>query len=66
MKPPTPDQLAYMQAHINEDRQPWLIGANIVFLLIAFGSVAMRFMARMKIGTHLGMDDWLIFGAAVS
>jgi hypothetical protein len=62
----TPDQIAYMQAHINENRQPWFIGANIAFLVVALGSVALRFLARIKIGTHLGLDDWLIFTAAVS
>ncbi|KAF2683334.1 hypothetical protein K458DRAFT_418961 [Lentithecium fluviatile CBS 122367] len=65
MKHPSPDQLAYMQAHIDETRQPWLIGANVAFLIVAFVSVALRFTARIKIGTHIGLDDWLIFSAAL-
>jgi hypothetical protein len=66
MKHPSPDQIAYMQAHGDDNRQPWLIGTNIAFLVITFIAVALRFIARVKIGTHLGLDDWLIFSAAVS
>lgn len=42
------------------------MGANVACLVVAYVSVGLRFMSRLKIGTHLGLDDWLICGAAVS
>jgi hypothetical protein len=66
MRHPTPEQTAYMQAHIHDDRRAWFVGANSAFLALAYLSVALRFVSRMKIGTKIGLDDWLIFAAAVS
>jgi hypothetical protein len=66
MKHPTPEQIAHMQAHIEDDRRGWLIGANVAFLVLAMISIVMRFMARKKIGARIGVDDWLICLAAVS
>ncbi|KAF2645719.1 hypothetical protein P280DRAFT_513611 [Massarina eburnea CBS 473.64] len=64
MKHPTPAQISYMRAHIDDDRRPWLIGTNVTFVVMAVISVCMRFWARKKIGVWLGIDDWLICGAA--
>lgn len=66
MMHPTPDQIAYMKAHIDEDRRSWLVGANVTCLIVAYLSVALRLISRCKIGIKIGLDDWLICGAAVS
>ncbi|KAF1950352.1 hypothetical protein CC80DRAFT_578239 [Byssothecium circinans] len=66
MQHPTPAQIAYMRAHIDDDRRPLLIGTNVSFILIAVVAVVMRFWARKKIMARLGIDDWLIAGAGVA
>jgi hypothetical protein len=65
MKPLEPEQVEYLQARIHEDRRPMFIAINAVFLVVVLVSVALRFISRRKIGTHLGLDDWLIALAAV-
>ncbi|CAI6341924.1 unnamed protein product [Periconia digitata] len=62
----TPEQEAYMYAHLDEDRRPYAIGMHCGFLLLGIVSVWLRFMSRMKIGAKLGADDWLILVALVS
>lgn len=63
---PTPDEIAYMQAHASDDRRAPFVGVNIACLVLAFVAVSLRVIARIKIGTKIGLDDWLIILAAVS
>ena len=66
MRHPTPEQIQYMQDHIDEDRRPWLVGVNVSFIAIAVVAVVLRFYARKKVMARLGVDDWLIAAAGVS
>jgi len=66
MHHPTPAQVAYMTAHASDDRRGWIIGVNILCLLLAAGAVALRLASRIKIGTKIGLDDGLVCAAWVS
>ncbi|PVH97155.1 hypothetical protein DM02DRAFT_598020, partial [Periconia macrospinosa] len=66
MAHPTPEQEAYMRAHIHEDRRHYVIGMHSGFLVLGVLSVILRFLSRIKIGAKLGKDDWLILIALVS
>ncbi|KAF2737795.1 hypothetical protein EJ04DRAFT_430322, partial [Polyplosphaeria fusca] len=61
---PTAQEIAHQVAHANDDRRPIFIAANVVFLVLAFVAVGLRFFARRKSKTPLGWDDWLICLAA--
>ncbi|CAI6339121.1 unnamed protein product [Periconia digitata] len=65
MPPPTPEQIAHMQEHIDEDRRPLVYGIHSGFMIIGILSVALRFVSRVKIGAKLCKDDWLILAAMV-
>jgi hypothetical protein len=63
---PSPAEIAHMQANASDDRRVWFVAANAAFLVLAYLSVAMRVLSRRKIGTYIGLDDWLIIASAVS
>lgn len=62
----TPEQLAYWREHAADDRRAWFVGGNALCLVVAFAAVVLRVLSRVKIGTMIGLDDWLIGVAAVS
>ena len=66
MAPPTPAQLAYMQARLHEDRTVLVYGLHSTFMVVGMISVALRFLSRFRISAKLGKDDWLICVALVS
>ncbi|KAF2262580.1 hypothetical protein CC78DRAFT_545766 [Lojkania enalia] len=61
---PTPADIEYMLARVGEDRRQWLVGGNVASLVLVFLSVGLRILSRVKIGTRVGLDDWLICLAA--
>ena len=63
---PSPADIEFMIKHIDDDRRPWFVGANAGCLVLAYLSVALRLLSRRKIGTKIGLDDWLIGLATVS
>jgi len=63
---PSPADIEFMKKHIDDDRRPWFVGANAGCLLLAYLAVALRLLSRWKIGTKIGLDDWLIGLATVS
>jgi len=65
MAHPTPEQLDYMRAHASDDKRLGFVIMNASFLGLACGAVALRFMARHRVGTKIGMDDVLICFALV-
>ncbi|KAF2475039.1 uncharacterized protein BDR25DRAFT_384564, partial [Lindgomyces ingoldianus] len=62
---PTAQDISYWQAHLGDDRRSWFVGLNATFLVLAYVAVSLRFLSRLKIGTKIGLDDWLICCAAV-
>ena len=65
MAVPTPAQIAYMEAHISDDRRPGLIASVVIPLSIATIAVALRFIARRRVRVPLLADDWLILASLV-
>lgn len=65
MQPPTPEQIAYMQAHAGDDKRALFAAGNAVVLGIAYIAIVLRFVSRARVGTKYGWDDWLICLAAV-
>lgn len=61
MAEPTPGDLQYMQAHVDDSRQPNLIATLVLCILFAYVSVILRFVARHKIRASTGVDDvWIV------
>ena len=67
----TPEEIAYQEAHINDDRTPGIIGGSIVLIVIATTTVVLRLVSRkirsdrVRRKTHQ-IDDYLIIIALVS
>lgn len=61
----TPEQLAYMEKHINDNKAVDIIVANIICAIAAYIAVGLRFWARHLARVHYGGDDWWIVGALV-
>ncbi|KAF2113080.1 hypothetical protein BDV96DRAFT_648693 [Lophiotrema nucula] len=57
---PSAEEIAYMEAHVDDDRRLWFVGINAACLAVGYLAVTLRFLSRSKIGTNLGLDDWLI------
>ncbi|ORY00952.1 hypothetical protein BCR34DRAFT_101650 [Clohesyomyces aquaticus] len=62
---PSDQDIAYWQTHRGEDRRSWFLGLNVAFLGLAYAAVGLRLVSRLKIGTKVGLDDWLICVAAL-
>ncbi|KAF2015775.1 hypothetical protein BU24DRAFT_462004 [Aaosphaeria arxii CBS 175.79] len=60
MRHPSPEQLASMQANVGDDARPWFIGVNVMCLALGIFAVALRVASRMRLGTKLGLDDYLV------
>lgn len=54
-----PEEIAYQTEHIHEDQGPKIIGISVFLVVLAAGSVVLRFVARMVRHMELGWDDWL-------
>lgn len=63
---PTPEEIAYMQAHVHEDRRGWFTAINVVCMVLVYVAVGLRVISRRKIGIKIGLDDYLIMAAMVS
>jgi hypothetical protein len=64
--PPTEEQLRYMQEHIEENRSPSIFISTGVGVGVAFASLILRLIARRRLSTGLGKDDYAIVVAFVS
>ena len=60
-----PEELAYQEAHIHEDRSTGLTVAYVVALVVATITVALRLVARRISSTALKADDFTIILALV-
>lgn len=58
MAEPSPSEIAYEEAHINQSRQINIAVSNGICLGIAFVAVLLRFISRRLAGTINGADDW--------
>ena len=66
MAEPSPSEIAYEKAHIDQSRQINLAVSNGICLGIAFIAVLLRFISRRLAKTHNGKDDWWTWTALVS
>jgi magnesium-transporting ATPase (P-type) len=62
---PSPEQINHMTAHASDDRRPWFIGVNVLCLVLAYFAVGLRIISRLKIGTNIALDDYLIIASAL-
>ena len=62
---PTPAELQYQRAHINDNLVPSLLASNIVCLTLATVAVALRFVCRWVSNIKYQYDDWLIVAGLV-
>ena len=62
---PSPAEVAYQEAHINDTRVPDMLAAFIFSLAIAYVSVGLRYVSRRVKQQQWLMDDWVILGSLV-
>ena len=65
MAEPSPSEIAYEEAHIDQSRQINIAVSNGICLGIAFVAVLLRFISRRLAGTNNGADDWWAWIALV-
>ncbi|KAL2855668.1 hypothetical protein BJX68DRAFT_264022 [Aspergillus pseudodeflectus] len=63
MAQPTPEQIAYYQAHAHDDRRPNEIASLACGLFAAIAALGARIAARRISRMKLGLEDWTIFAA---
>ena len=61
----TPEQIAYQEQHINDDKGPMVVGVTCMFLVLTFAAIGARLTARKITKVPLGFDDYCIFVAQV-
>ena len=62
----TPEEIAYYQAHADDNRQSSKTAANVVGIVLTIIAVAARLLARFRSRARLSWDDYLIFLALVN
>jgi hypothetical protein len=65
MAQPTPEQIAYYQAHADDDGRPNKIASLVRGLFAATATLGARIAARRLSRMKLGLKDWTIFAAMV-
>ena len=61
-----PEEIAYQEAHIRENKGPILIGTCVMLLALSTTTVILRIISRRIKRVKLAADDYLIFLAQVS
>ena len=62
---PTPQEIAYQEAHITDDRAGSIIAANAICYAIGIVAVALRFLSRRISKIKYEWDDWLVVAGLV-
>ena len=62
---PTPQEIAYQEAHITDDRSGSIIAANATCYAIGIIAVALRFLSRRISKIRYEWDDWLVVAGLV-
>lgn len=60
-----PEEIAYQQAHITQDRRPALIVLCSIFTGLAVLLFVLRIAARRLLDAGIALDDWLSFISTV-
>jgi hypothetical protein len=61
----TPEDIAYYQAHMDDDLRPNEIAANSSGYIFALIAVTLRVIARRRLRAKFWLDDYLILAAMV-
>ncbi|KAL4877583.1 hypothetical protein BJY04DRAFT_221955 [Aspergillus karnatakaensis] len=59
----TPEQIAYFQAHADDDLRPNRIAACTCAFVVVIAAITARVIARFRSKGGFGLDDYIIFGA---
>lgn len=62
----SPSEIAYQEAHANENLAPVLIGVTAMFLVLTIASLAGRIVARYVSRQPFKADDYSIIFATVT
>ena len=62
---PTPQEIAYQEAHINDDKSGSIIAASATCYAIGIIAVALRFLSRRISRIRYEWDDWLCVAGLV-
>ncbi|KAJ9205646.1 hypothetical protein DTO027B5_3342 [Paecilomyces variotii] len=56
----TPEQIQYQMSHKDDDRRAGIVASISIMLVVAYGAVILRVVARRIGRVPLKMDDWMI------
>ncbi|MCJ1246869.1 hypothetical protein MMC30_004078 [Trapelia coarctata] len=59
----SPEELRYQEAHIQEDRGPWIVGVSIFLIVLCTVAVTLRFVARWIRRLPWKADDYAMLPA---
>ena len=62
---PTPQEIAYQEAHITDNRSGSIIAAGVTCYTIGIIAVALRFLSRRISKIRYEWDDWLVCAGLV-
>lgn len=62
---PTPQEIAYQEAHITDDKSGAIIAASAACYAIGIIAVALRFLSRRISKIRYEWDDWLVVAGLV-
>ncbi len=61
----TPQQLAYLEAHLSDSRGPHVIAVSILLIVLSIVAVVLRFVARNIRNLPWMVDDYFMLPALV-
>lgn len=65
MKAPTAADIAYQEAHVDDNAIPGIIAANVICIAAAWIAVPLRLYSRRLVRTSISTDDWLMIASLV-
>lgn len=63
--PLTPEQVAYIKTHLDEDQGPRIVAISVFLIVISVVSVVLRFIARNVRKLPWQLDDYFMLPALV-
>ena len=65
MKTPTAADIAYWEAHVDDNAIPGIFAANLICLVGAYIAIGLRLYSRRLVRAPLKADDWLVIVSGV-
>ena len=66
MLTPSAADIAYQQAHKEDNAIPGILAANVICIIAAWIAGLLRLYSRRLVRAAIKTDDWLVIGSLVS